>query len=136
MRALRIVGRIGTGALVIVVLSLGALVLGRGPALIWLIEHPLSRLAGVPIRVDGPVSIAWGNPTRLVAENIRIADTRWGSRPGMFGAARGDRRRPALAARRLAARAAGVARARHAAAGDGSRRAARSGVCARPSRQR
>ena len=90
MRALRIVGRIGTGALVIVVLSLGALVLGRGPALIWLIEHPLSRLAGVPIRVDGPVSIAWGNPTRLVAENIRIADTRWGSRPGMFAARRAE----------------------------------------------
>jgi AsmA family protein len=84
MRALGIVGRIGTGLLLIILLSLGALVLGRGPALAWLIERPLSRLAGVPIVVDGPVSIAWGNPTRLIAENIRIAGTRWGSRPDMF----------------------------------------------------
>lgn len=88
MRALRIVGRIGTGALIIAVLSLGALVLGRGPALKWLIEHPLSRLAGIPILVDGPVSIDWGNPARLVAENIRIAGARWDSRPGMFAARR------------------------------------------------
>jgi AsmA family protein len=90
MRALRIVGRIGAGVLIIIVLLLGALVLGRSRALAWLIEHPLSRLAGVPILVDGPVSVAWGNPTRLVAENIRIAGAYWNSRPNMFAARRAE----------------------------------------------
>jgi len=27
------------------------------------------------------VSIRWGEPTRVIAENIRITNTRWGSRP-------------------------------------------------------
>ena len=90
MRALRIVGRIGAGVLIIIVLLLGALVLGRGRALAWLIEHPLSRLAGVPILVDGPVSIEWGNPTRLVAENIHMAGAYWNSRPNMFAARRAE----------------------------------------------
>ena len=90
MRALGIVGRIGAAVLIIIVLSLGALLLARGPALTWLIEHPLSRLAGVPILVDGPVSIEWGNPTRLVAENIRIPGARWGARPDLLAARRAE----------------------------------------------
>lgn len=90
MRALGIVGRIGAGALIIIVLLLGALLLGRGPALAWLIQHPLSRLAGVPILVDGPVSIEWGDPTRVIAENIRIAGPRWSARPDMLTAARAE----------------------------------------------
>src|SRR5690349_10027225 len=90
MRALRIVGRIGTGALIIMVLLLGVLELGRGPALTWLIEHPLSRLAGVPLLVDGPVRIEWGNPTRLIAERVRIAGAQWSSPPDMFTAERAE----------------------------------------------
>ncbi|HKW53836.1 MAG TPA: AsmA family protein, partial [Stellaceae bacterium] len=90
MRALRIVGRAGAGVLIIIVLVLGALALGRGPVLAWLIEHPVSHLAGLPILVDGPVSIEWGNPTRLVAENIRIAGARWGARSDLFAARRAE----------------------------------------------
>ena len=90
MRALGVAGRIGAGLLVILVLLLGALAIGGGTALTWLIEHPVSRLAGLPIRVDGPVHIRWGHPTRLVAENIRILNARWGSRPDMFAAQRAE----------------------------------------------
>jgi AsmA family protein len=90
MRALRIAGGLGAGLLIIITLLLGALAIGGGAVLAWLIEHPLSRLAGCQILVDGPVSIRWGGTPRLVAENIHIANARWGSRPDMFTAQRAE----------------------------------------------
>ena len=84
MRALRVAGGIGAGLLIVLILLLGALAIGDGSVLAWLVEHPVSRLAGRHISVDGPVSIRWGEPTRLVAEHIRVANARWGSRPDML----------------------------------------------------
>jgi len=84
MRALKLAGGIGAGLLIILILLLGALAIGSGSVLAWLLEHPVSRLVGRQILIDGPVSIRWGEPTRVIAENIRITNTRWGSRPDMF----------------------------------------------------
>jgi len=90
MRALKVAGGIGVGLLIIPILFLGALAIGGGSVLAWLLEHPVSRLAGRQILVDGLVSIRWGEPTRLIAENVRIANAGWGSRSDMFVAQRAE----------------------------------------------
>ena len=90
MRARNVAGGVGAGLLIIIIVLLAALAIDGGPIFAWLIEHPLSRLAGYQILVDGPVSVHWGRPTRLVAENVRIANARWSSRPDMFVAQRAE----------------------------------------------
>ena len=88
MRALKIAGGVLGGLLVVVVLVVGAVALGGTGVLRWAIEHPVSGIAGRQIRVDGPLSVRWGRPTRIVAENVHIANAGWGSRPDMFVAQR------------------------------------------------
>src|SRR5947207_5788447 len=61
---------------------------GEGPLVAWIIEHPASTMLGRQIRIAGPLTIRWGAPTRIVAEDIHVANASWGSQPEMFWAKR------------------------------------------------
>jgi uncharacterized protein involved in outer membrane biogenesis len=86
VRAFRITVGVLFGLLLVAGLAAAALALGGAPALRWAIEHPLSRLAGHRISVDGGLTVRWGAPTRITAERLRIANAPWGSRPDMLAA--------------------------------------------------
>src|SRR5690349_17330545 len=65
MRLLKIAGWV-LASLLVLVIALGfALWLGGGPALAWIVRHPASAAIGREIRIDGPVSVKWGAPTRI-----------------------------------------------------------------------
>src|SRR5947208_14047144 len=61
---------------------------GGARAVVWLVEHPVSTSIGREIRIAGPLAIEWGAPTRIVAEDIHVANVDWGSQPEMFQAKR------------------------------------------------
>jgi AsmA family protein len=65
-----------------------ALWFGGAPAVVWLIEHPVSSAIGRQIRIAGPLVIRWGAPTQIVIEDIHVANASWGSQPEMFSARR------------------------------------------------
>lgn len=88
MRALKIVGWIAAVILLLVVIAGGALYFGGGRAVAWVLEHPVSGMVGRQIRVGGPLTVRWGAPTRLVAEDVHVANASWGSEPDMFSARR------------------------------------------------
>jgi uncharacterized protein involved in outer membrane biogenesis len=88
MRLLKIVGWILGGILVLAAAAAGALWIGGGPALAWALQHPVSSMIGRQIRIDGPLTVRWGAPTRIVAENVHVANASWGSEPEMFSAQR------------------------------------------------
>ncbi len=88
MRALKIIAWIAAVILLLVVIAGGALWLGGARAVVWAIEHPVSGMVGRQIRIDGPLAIRWGAPTRLVAEDVHVANAAWGTEPDMFSARR------------------------------------------------
>jgi AsmA family protein len=61
---------------------------GGGQALAWLLQHPVSSAVGREIRVAGPLTVEWGAPTRIVVNDIHVANASWGSQPEMFSAKR------------------------------------------------
>jgi AsmA family protein len=69
-------------------IAIAAVVLGAAPLVRWAVEQPLSRIAGRKIALDGPLSVQWGLPTRISAEDVHVANAAWGSRPDMFVAQR------------------------------------------------
>ncbi|HEX7969991.1 MAG TPA: AsmA family protein [Stellaceae bacterium] len=85
---IKIAGGVLAGFLLAVLAIAGALAIGGGRVLAWAIENPVSRIAARQIRIDGPITIEWGEPTRIVAEDVHIANARWGSRPDLFVAQR------------------------------------------------
>jgi AsmA family protein len=88
MRWIRILGWV-LGALVAVVGGLAAAVwLGGAPVLAWAIEHPGSAMIGREVRIAGRLTVHWGSPTRIVAEDVHVANANWGSDPEMFAARR------------------------------------------------
>jgi uncharacterized protein involved in outer membrane biogenesis len=89
-RALKIIGWVLLVLLVIVVGCGIALYFGGGPAVAWALRHPVSGVIGRDIKV-GHVEVdwgSWGRPTRLVADDIHVANAPWGSEPDMFAAKR------------------------------------------------
>lgn len=88
MRGLKIAGWIVAAVVLIVAGGVAALWFGGGPLVAWALEHPVSSAIGRQIRVAGPLTIEWGSPTRIVAENVHLANAGWGSAPEMFSAAR------------------------------------------------
>lgn len=65
-----------------------ALYFGGAPAVAWVIQHPGSTLIGRAITIRGPVELHWGAPTRLVINDIHVANASWGSEKEMFSAQR------------------------------------------------
>jgi uncharacterized protein involved in outer membrane biogenesis len=77
------------GALVgLVVVAAVGLWLGGDRAAIWAIEHPVSGALGRRISVGGPLHIDWGTPTRIVMEDVHLANAGWSDQPDMFAAER------------------------------------------------
>jgi AsmA family protein len=88
--ALKIIGWVVAVLLVVVVASGLALYFGGGRAVAWALEHPVSGTIGRDIRlahteVDWG---SWGRPTRLVMDDVHVANAPWGSAPDMFVAKR------------------------------------------------
>ena len=88
MRALKIIGWIAAVLVLLVVIAGGALWFGGSRAVAWAIEHPVSTMVGRQIHVAGHLTLRWGAPTRLVAEDVHVANADWGSEPDMFSARR------------------------------------------------
>lgn len=88
MRAAKIAGAMFLGLVLLPMILAGVVLAAGEPVLRWAVEGPLSRAAGQQIRIEGPLSITWGLPTRVVAENVHVANARWGSRPDLFVAQR------------------------------------------------
>jgi uncharacterized protein involved in outer membrane biogenesis len=87
MRITKIVGWIA-GCLVLLLIAAGAaLYFGGGPAVAWALEHPVSSMIGRQITI-GKLTLQWGAPTRIVAEDVHVANASWGSEPEMFTAKR------------------------------------------------
>src|SRR4051794_13880436 len=84
--------KIAGWALAVLVVVTGAVAaavwLGGARAVVWLVEHPVSTSIGREIRIAGPLVIEWGAPTRIVVEDIHVANASWGSQPEMFRAKR------------------------------------------------
>jgi AsmA family protein len=88
MRWIRFLGWI-VGILVAVIVAAGAAVwFGGAPVIAWAIEHPGSALMGRQLRIAGAFVIHWGAPTRIIAEDVHVANAPWGTAPEMFSAKR------------------------------------------------
>jgi AsmA family protein len=87
-RGLKIIGWILGVLVALVVIAAGALWVGGGPVAAWAIQHPVSGYIGRGIRIGGPVTVDWGAPTRIVAEDVHLANAPWGSQKEMFAAKR------------------------------------------------
>ncbi|HKW54217.1 MAG TPA: AsmA family protein, partial [Stellaceae bacterium] len=87
-RALKILGWIAAVILLLVAIAGAALFFGGGRAVAWALEHPVSTMVGRQIHVGGRLAIRWGDPSRIVAEDVHIANAPWGSEPDMFSARR------------------------------------------------
>jgi uncharacterized protein involved in outer membrane biogenesis len=83
----KILGAIIAALIVLVLIAGAALWFGGSPAAAWALEHPLSGMLGRQIRV-GSLKLTWGDPSRIVAENVVVANASWGSAPEMFTAKR------------------------------------------------
>src|SRR5579864_5841312 len=71
--------------ILLVAIAGAALWLGGSPAVVWALEHPVSSMIGRQIRVSS-LKLSWGDPSRIVAENVEVANPPWGSAPEMFTA--------------------------------------------------
>jgi uncharacterized protein involved in outer membrane biogenesis len=88
MRWVKIAGGV-LAVVVLLVVAFGlALYVGGGKALAWVIEHPGSTLIGRQIRIGGPVTVAWGSPTRIVIEDLHVANASWDAKTEMLAAGR------------------------------------------------
>jgi AsmA family protein len=87
-RALKIIGGAVAGIVVLLLLAAGALWLGGPPVVAWAVEHPLSAYLGRQIRLGGPLRLVWGVPTKIIAEDVHVANAPWSSDAEMFSAKR------------------------------------------------
>jgi uncharacterized protein involved in outer membrane biogenesis len=85
-RVLKIAGWALAVLLIIAAAAAAAIWFGGAQAAIWLVEHPVSGSIGRQIRIGGPLVVEWGAPTRIVIEDVHVANASWGSQPEMFSA--------------------------------------------------
>src|SRR5262249_42353575 len=88
MRAVKIIGAVLLGVVLLVLLAVGAVALGGAPLLARAMGKSGSHGLGREIRIAGAFRIDWGGPIRLVAEDVHVANADWGSAPEMFSAKR------------------------------------------------
>ena len=87
MRGIKIVG-IVLGVIVLLVVGAGcAVFFGGGPAVKWVIEHPVSTAMARTIKV-ARVEVRWGAPTRIVLDDLHVANASWDSGHEMLAAKR------------------------------------------------
>ncbi len=87
-RLVKIGGWFVVGVLVLVAIAAGALWFGGSAVAAWAIQHPLSTMIGRQIRLDGPLTIEWGAPTKIVADAVHVANASWSQDKEMFSAKR------------------------------------------------
>lgn len=88
VRWIRLAGWVVGGIAAVLIIAAATLWFGGGAVAKWAVEHPLSAALGRDIRIDGPLLVDWGNPTRIVAQDVQVANAAWGTRPQMFTAKR------------------------------------------------
>lgn len=88
MRALKIAGWMLGGLVVLLAAAVCAVWIGGAPVVAWALEHPVSGAIGRQITLQGPLTIRWGSTTRIVAENVHVANASWASGPEMLSAGR------------------------------------------------
>jgi uncharacterized protein involved in outer membrane biogenesis len=88
MRVAKIIGWVLSGVLGLLIIAAGAVWFGGTTTAVWAIEHPLSRMIGREIRIGGPLTIEWGAPTKIVAQDVHVANAGWSDQPEMFSAKR------------------------------------------------
>lgn len=88
MRFLKIIGWVAAALVLLIIAAGGVLWFGGSPVLAWTVEHPVSAYLGRQIRLGGPLTVHWGAPTRIVLNDIHVANAPWGSAPEMFSAHR------------------------------------------------
>jgi AsmA family protein len=86
--ALKIIGGAVAGLVALVLLAGGALWFGGPTVIAWAVEHPISAYLGRQIRIGGPLRLAWGAPTKIIAEDVHVANAPWSSDEEMFSAKR------------------------------------------------
>jgi uncharacterized protein involved in outer membrane biogenesis len=87
-RLLKIAAFVLLALVVLAGAGVAALVWGGDKLAASLIQGRFSALLGREIRIDGGLQIAWGDPIRVVAEDVHVANAAWGSAPEMFAARR------------------------------------------------
>jgi uncharacterized protein involved in outer membrane biogenesis len=87
-RLLKIVGSIVGGLLLLGILTGVAIWLGGAKAAVWAIEYPLSSMIGRQVTIGGPLTIEWGAPTKIIAEDVHVANAAWSQEKEMFTAHR------------------------------------------------
>jgi uncharacterized protein involved in outer membrane biogenesis len=85
---LTIIGGAVGGLLVVVLLAAGAAWFGGAAVVAWAVEHPVSAYLGRQIRIGGPLTLAWGAPTKVIAEDVHVANAPWSRDKEMFSANR------------------------------------------------
>lgn len=90
MRWAKILGAVVAVLVLLVVAAGAALYFGGGRAVKWVLEHPASGMIGRAITIDGPVRLRWGDPSRLVIENLHVANADWDKDHEMLAAKRID----------------------------------------------
>ena len=85
MRALKIVGLILAGLVLLTGAAIAALAVGGSKLIAGLIESRISIAMARQVTI-GHLDVRWGSPLRLTGENIRVANATWGSTPDMFTA--------------------------------------------------
>jgi uncharacterized protein involved in outer membrane biogenesis len=88
MRWIKILGWVVGGLVALVVVAGAALWFGGGPVVAWVIQHPGAAFMDRQIRIAGPLHVRWGAPTRIIAEDVHVANAAWGSQPEMLSAKR------------------------------------------------
>jgi hypothetical protein len=89
MRVLKILGLVLVGLILVVSAVVAAIGVGGAPLLVRLIEKEGSALIGRDIHLKR-LDISWGRPTRIVAEQITVANAAWGASPTMLTLGRLD----------------------------------------------
>lgn len=84
MRAAKLAGGFVAGLLLAVLLLAAAATFDGAPLLRWALEQRASRALGRPVSIEGPIAIAWGEPTRIVLHDVHLANISGGSRPDML----------------------------------------------------
>jgi uncharacterized protein involved in outer membrane biogenesis len=88
MRIFKILGWIAGCLVLLLAVGGAALYFGGAPAVVWALEHPVSSAIGRQITIGGKLTVEWGAPSRIVAEDVHVANASWGSEPEMFTAKR------------------------------------------------
>lgn len=87
-RALKILGIV---LLILVVLIGGGvawLLTASDPVIAGFVQRHGSTFLGREVRIGGDFHVDWGDPIRIIASDVHVANADWGSRPEMFAAKR------------------------------------------------